>query len=82
MVGITRERVEGYDRPVVGDPQYYADKKDGLIRDMYNYLGILKSVHSGADFQASVQAVQNKLPGNAKAYVGFSVDLCDLHINV
>lgn len=69
--GITRERVEGYDRPVVGDPQFYSDKKDGLIRDMYNYLGILKSVHSGADFQASVQAVQNHLPGNARTFIGY-----------
>jgi len=69
-VGITRERVESYDRPVPGDPEYYSDKKDGLIKDMYNYLGILKSVHSGADFQASVQAVGNNLPGNSKTYIG------------
>lgn len=63
--------MESYDRPVKGDPEFYPDKKDGLIKDMYNYLGILKSVHSGADFQASVQAVQNKLPGNAKNYIGY-----------
>eukprot|EP00210_Caulerpa_lentillifera_P004353 g4151.t1 len=69
--GITKERVEGYDRPVVGDPQFYPDKKEGLVRDMYNYLGILKNVHSGADFQASVQAVQNQLPGNARTFIGY-----------
>eukprot|EP00210_Caulerpa_lentillifera_P008359 g7972.t1 len=45
------ERVEGYDRPVVNDPQFYPDK-EGLVRDMYNYLCILKNVHSGADFQS------------------------------
>lgn len=45
--GITRERLESYDRPVVTLPEFFRDKKEALIKDMRNYLGILKAVHSG-----------------------------------
>lgn len=45
--GITRQRLESFERPIVTDPEYYSSKRDALIRDFYNYLGILKAVHSG-----------------------------------
>lgn len=45
--GVTRQRLEGFDRAIVSEPQYYPDKRAGLLHDMYNYLGILKAVHSG-----------------------------------
>lgn len=32
--GVTRERLEGFDRPVKGDPQWFDGKKDALIRDL------------------------------------------------
>jgi len=69
--GITRERLEGFDRPIVTEPQYYGDKRDALIRDFRNYLGILKSVHAGADLQASASAAGNRIPGSARGYLGY-----------
>ncbi|GMH39379.1 hypothetical protein BSKO_07277 [Bryopsis sp. KO-2023] len=69
--GITRQRLEGFDRAIKSEPQYYPDKRDALIRDMYNYLGILKAVHSGADLQASAAAAQNSIPGSAQGHLGY-----------
>ncbi len=60
VTGLTRQRLESYDRPILQEPFYYADKRDALIRDMKNYLAILKAVHSGADMQASASAAGNR----------------------
>ena len=59
-VGITRQRLEGFDRPITLEPQWFEGKKEALIKDFRNYLGILKAVHSGADLQASAAAAGNK----------------------
>ena len=69
--GITRQRLESFDRPIVTEPVFYAAKKDALIADFNNYLKILKSTHSGADLQASASAAAKCLPGAAKGYLGY-----------
>ena len=53
--GVSRERLESFDRPIKVEPEDYPDKRDALIGDFRNYLSILKSVHSGADLAASAQ---------------------------
>jgi alpha-glucan,water dikinase len=58
--GITRQRLESFDRPITLEPQWFPGKKDALIRDFRNYLAILKAVHSGADLQASATAAGNR----------------------
>lgn len=40
--GITRERLESFDRPIKVEPQDYPDKREALIKEFRNYLGILK----------------------------------------
>mmetsp|Transcript_39261 Transcript_39261/g.92974 ORF Transcript_39261/g.92974 Transcript_39261/m.92974 type:complete len:1415 (-) Transcript_39261:222-4466(-) len=69
--GITRARLEGFDRPIVAEPQDYPDMRDTLIGEFENYLGILKAVHSGADLQTSAQAAANCTPESAKGYLGY-----------
>jgi alpha-glucan,water dikinase len=69
--GISRARLESFDRPIKTDPHFYADKKDALIRDFSNYLNILKATHSGADLQASASAASPFIPGSAKGYLGY-----------
>jgi hypothetical protein len=49
--GITRERLEGFDRKITEEPQDFPDKRNALIADFQNYLGIIKAVHEGADLQ-------------------------------
>ncbi len=50
------------------------DKKDALLEEFRKYLGILKSVHSGADLNASAQAAGGALPGSVKGYLGYVVN--------
>mmetsp|Transcript_19942 Transcript_19942/g.51852 ORF Transcript_19942/g.51852 Transcript_19942/m.51852 type:complete len:1521 (-) Transcript_19942:995-5557(-) len=69
--GVTRERLESFDRPVRGEPQWFDGKKDALIRDFRNYLGILKSVHSGADLQAAASAAGNQVPDGVRGYLAY-----------
>ena len=40
--GITRERLESFDRPIKVEPEDYPDKRDALISEFRNYLSILK----------------------------------------
>ena len=40
--GITRERLESFDRPIKVEPEDYPDKRDALIGEFQKYLGILK----------------------------------------
>mmetsp|Transcript_20854 Transcript_20854/g.62756 ORF Transcript_20854/g.62756 Transcript_20854/m.62756 type:complete len:1085 (+) Transcript_20854:1468-4722(+) len=68
--GITRDRMESFDRKITEEPQYFGDKKDALIHDFQNYLGIIKAVHEGADLQASASAAKD-VSGAAKGYLGY-----------
>ncbi|GAB4820070.1 hypothetical protein N2152v2_007116 [Parachlorella kessleri] len=69
--GISRQRLESFDRPIVTEPEFFPDKKDALIRDLNNYLNILKSTHSGADLQFSASAAARFVPDTAKGYLGY-----------
>lgn len=69
--GISRARLESFDRPIKTDPQFFAGKKDALIKDFSNYLNILKATHSGADLQASASAASSFIPASAKGYLGY-----------
>jgi alpha-glucan,water dikinase len=54
--GVTRERLESYERPIRSHPDFIPGLKDALIRDFENFLGILKEVHSGTDLGVAIQA--------------------------
>ncbi|OVA19870.1 Pyruvate phosphate dikinase [Macleaya cordata] len=52
--GITKERLLSYDRGIHSEPNFRAGQKDGLLRDLGNYMRTLKAVHSGADLESAV----------------------------
>ncbi|PIA61801.1 hypothetical protein AQUCO_00200059v1 [Aquilegia coerulea] len=52
--GITKERLLSYDRAIHSEPNLRRDQKDGLLRDLGNYLRTLKAVHSGADLESAI----------------------------
>ncbi|XP_058080446.1 alpha-glucan water dikinase 2-like isoform X2 [Magnolia sinica] len=52
--GLTKTILASYDRPIVSEPRFRADTKDGLIRDLTSYLRTLKAVHSGADLESAI----------------------------
>ncbi|KAI4384682.1 hypothetical protein MLD38_002801 [Melastoma candidum] len=49
--GITKERLLSYDRAIHSEPNFSANQKEGLLRDLGNYMRTLKAVHSGADLE-------------------------------
>lgn len=52
--GITKERLLSYDRAIHSEPNFRRDQRDGLLRDLGNYMRTLKAVHSGADLESAI----------------------------
>jgi alpha-glucan,water dikinase len=59
--GVSRERLQSFERPIRTDPEYYPDKRDGLHHDFENFLRILRSVHSGTDLDTAAGAARGFL---------------------
>ncbi|KAK7386775.1 hypothetical protein VNO78_27111 [Psophocarpus tetragonolobus] len=52
--GITKERLLSYDRAIHSEPNFRREQKEGLLRDLGNYMRTLKAVHSGADLESAI----------------------------
>lgn len=61
--GVTRERLESYERPIRSAPDLAPQIRDGLIRDFGHFLGTLRAVHSGVDLETAVNASRGLLDG-------------------
>ncbi len=61
--GVSKERMQSYDRPIVTAPDFRAEAKDSLIRDFENYLGILQTVHGGAELSTAVGRAERLIGG-------------------
>jgi alpha-glucan,water dikinase len=59
--GVTRARLQSFERPIKTGPAFFADRKDALIGEFENFLKILKSVHSGTDLDSAVAAARGRL---------------------
>ncbi len=59
--GVTRQRLQGFERPIRTDPEFYADKRDALVKEFENFLRILKSVHSGTDLETAADVARGRL---------------------
>jgi alpha-glucan,water dikinase len=56
--GVTRGRLESFERPILAKPDYNPDQKDAMIPDFEHFLGTLKSVHSATDLGICIQAAR------------------------
>ncbi len=52
--GVTRRRLQSYERPIHSDPGFIPHLKDVLIHDFEHFLGILKAVHSATDLGTAI----------------------------
>jgi len=57
--GVTRERLEGYERPIRSHPDFIPHLKDALIHDFGQFLGILKEVHSSTDLGTAISGARH-----------------------
>jgi alpha-glucan, water dikinase len=58
--GLTRRRLESFERPIIAKPDFYHDKEDAMIRDFEHFLETLKSVHSAADLGTCIHAARHQ----------------------
>ena len=65
--GVSRERLQNFERPIRTDPEFYPDKQDGLRHDFENFLRILKSVHSGTDLDTAADLARGALDEDLNA---------------
>ena len=59
--GVTRQRLESYERPIRGAPDFVPALRDAFLHDFGDLLGILRSVHSATDFGAALKAARGCL---------------------
>jgi alpha-glucan,water dikinase len=52
--GVTRKRLESYERPIKSSPDFIPHLKEALIQDFDHFLRILREVHSGTDIGAAI----------------------------
>ncbi|KAL8154795.1 hypothetical protein AgCh_000234 [Apium graveolens] len=52
--GLTKSVLASYDRPILSEPKFSPDTREGLIRDLTSYLKTLKAVHSGSDLESTI----------------------------
>lgn len=64
--GITRERLSSFERPITTEPNFFADKRDGLLGDFQNYLRILKAVHGGGGLSDALDRAGNRMDGGLR----------------
>src|SRR6266481_686908 len=69
--GVTRERLESFERPIRSSPQFFPGLKDGLLQDFWNFLKILKASHSGTDLETAINAARGQLDGDLQSLLGY-----------
>ena len=72
--GVTRQRLESFERPIRSQPDFVPHLKDALIADFQQFLRILRSVHAGTDLETAINAARLALgqgpPGPGVAHLG------------
>jgi len=64
--GVTRERLQIFERPIKSDPSFDDHRSAALIGEFENFLGILRALHSGRDLDSAARAAARHLsPGVA-----------------
>ena len=67
--GVTRARLEAYERPIRSEPDFVPHLKDALSHDFESFLRTLKALHSGVDLDTAIQAAWGHLNGDASEQV-------------
>ena len=62
--GVTRERLESFERPIRSHPDFVPHLRDALLHDFGNFLVVLKAAHSGTDFDTALNAARGRLDGD------------------
>jgi len=64
--GVTRERLESFERPIRTNPDFPGNLKDALIHDFENFLKILNAVHSSTDLETAINTARDRLDSDTQ----------------
>jgi alpha-glucan, water dikinase len=65
--GVTRERLETFERPIRSNPDFVPHLKDALIHDFENFLKVLNAVHSSTDLETAINTARDRLDADTQA---------------
>ena len=68
--GVTRQRLQSFERPIRTDPDFVPHLKDGLLHDFENFLRILKASHSGTDLETAIHAARGQVEESLQHLLG------------
>jgi alpha-glucan, water dikinase len=69
--GVTRQRLESFERPIRSHPDFVPHLKDALIHDFQNFLRTLRASHSGTDLETAMQAARGHLDGDLQGLLNY-----------
>jgi alpha-glucan,water dikinase len=69
--GVSRQRLERFERPIRSHPDFVPHLRDGLIQDFQHFLIILKASHSGTDFETAIQAARDRMEGGMQGLLHY-----------
>jgi alpha-glucan, water dikinase len=69
--GVTRKRLESYERPIKSSPDFIPHLKEALIQDFDHFLRILREVHSGTDIGTAIDSARYLLDAETHSLMDF-----------
>jgi alpha-glucan, water dikinase len=69
--GVTRERLQSFERPIRSHPDFVPHLKEALTQDFEHFLGILKAVHSGTDLGTAINSARYLFDGEMHGQADF-----------
>jgi alpha-glucan,water dikinase len=69
--GITKNRLENYERPIKSYPDFIPHLKEALIQEFEHFLGILNDVHSGTDLGTAIHTSQHLFDSEMNGLMDF-----------
>jgi alpha-glucan,water dikinase len=67
--GVTRERLQTFERPIRSQPDFVGHLKDALIHDFQNFLKTLNAVHSSTDLETAIHTARERLDSETQAWL-------------
>ena len=69
--GVTRQRLENFERPIRSAPDFVPHLKDALIHEFQSFLKILRASHSGTDLETAINAARSQLDGGLQGLLNY-----------
>jgi alpha-glucan, water dikinase len=69
--GVTRQRLESFERPIRTQPDFVPHLKDGLLHDFQNFLRVLKASHAGTDLETALNTARGQLDGDLQGALNY-----------